>query len=71
MQRQTIPNMNDPYSSQTPEIIWAAAFARHLKELENGLADLHHLIDLGYELYPTLGHRDPKEVAEAEFRGEN
>lgn len=63
--------MTDPYSSQTPEIIWAQAFARHLKELENGLADLHHLIDLGYELYPTLGYRDPKEVAEAEFRGEN
>ena len=59
----------EPIKPTRPHNIeWAEAFARHLQHLEAGQADLHHLIDVGYELYPTRSQEDPKQVAEEEFR---
>lgn len=54
--------------TRTPAAIWAEAFARRSLELEGGAHDLHFLIDEGYELWPTRGQEDPRQVAEDEFK---
>lgn len=59
----------EPIKPTRPHNIeWADAFARRLHQLEDGQADMHHLLDVGYELYSTRGEEDPKLVAEEEFR---
>ncbi|WP_041388679.1 hypothetical protein [Polaromonas sp. JS666] len=61
----------DTHPGQTPEIIWAEAFATMYLSLSGGDGDIHHLIDWGYELWPTHGARDAAEVAKDEFTKAN
>lgn len=57
----------DTHPGQTPAIIWAEVFARMYLSLSKGEGDIHHLLDWGYELWPTQGARDAVEVAKEEF----
>ena len=59
------------HHGQTPEIIWAEVFATMYLSLSGGEGDMHHLIDWGYELWPTHGAQDASEVAREEFAKAN
>lgn len=61
----------DTHPGQTPEIIWAEAFATTYLSLSKGEGDIHHLIDWGYELWPVHGARDATEVAKDQFTKAN
>ncbi len=57
----------DTHHGQTPEIIWAEIFGSMYLSLSKGEGDIHHLIDWGYELWPTRGAQDAVEVAKEQF----
>jgi hypothetical protein len=42
---------------------WAHGFASSFNEAVEGNADFGGLLDWAYDLYPKLGHLDPKRVA--------
>lgn len=61
----------ETHPGETPEIIWAVIFANIYLSLSRGEGDIHHLIDLGYELWPMHGKRDAADVAREEFTKAN
>lgn len=60
--------MNDQIKqSENVVIAWGHEFMYAWAELVNGALDIHDTLDWAYELWPTMGHRNPAEVAKEYF----